>query len=66
MPRKISRSVRPSKRHTLTREFAELKAIVIANHGELIELRHASETNFRRVAELQVEVDRLKKLLVAV
>lgn len=43
-----------------------LRAVVDANHGELVELRHTSEVNFRRIAELQVEVDRLKKLLAGV
>jgi hypothetical protein len=34
------------------------------NHRELVELRLTAEANFRRVAELQVEVDRLKNLLI--
>jgi len=66
MSRKVARTARTNKQRLTNREFAELKAMVIANHGELVELRHTSEANFRRVAELKVEVDRLKKLLVPV
>ena len=61
------RSRRPAARYSVSNSmYKKLVQTIEQNHNELTELRTTAEANFRRVAELQVEVDRLKKLLVTV
>jgi hypothetical protein len=67
MPPRRSLKAAPNHRYPVTTGmYKRLLAAIEANHTELVQLRRTVDANFRRVAEMQIELDRLKTRLIGV
>lgn len=59
--RRATRAARPNRQAVTIAMYERLLHVVEMNHLELRELRKVADASIRRCAELQADLDRLKK-----